>query len=360
MSQLDEYLAILRCQTWHVWPEKTGAECRSLSIGYGAPTALPARLIVLSYIQRSAPERYINEETKLGPLLWDGEMRGLHRVRDAVLKAPEDEIKVEWQYRNVHRGEVDICINFRFIGELPSPLIEALRATAYATMSLLNLHLHDYLTPAVPFQVRKVLPDGGGEIKATTTVAVHDRQILPKEALESTLSSIANVLFDSPYGEKFRVALELYAAHFNEQQLRVRFLLLVIAMEALAKPSAKHQVVLDLLCRWRQELETELGKYESSTEEYRSLEALCRELLFRSEDSIRGQVRKLFANIPGLTPAEVDVLQRRALRVYDKRSVLVHDGYLPSQELSKLEIEARELVEKVFAVAIEQSNNTPA
>jgi hypothetical protein len=34
--------------------------------------------------------------------------------------------------------------------------------------------------------------------------------------------------------------------------------------------------------------------------------------------------------------------------VYDKRSTLVHDGYLPTDELSTLEREARELLEMLF------------
>lgn len=357
MPQPNEYAAILRCQTWNVWPEKTGTEHRPFGIDYGASAALSARLIVLSYAQRSAPELYLKEETDLGPLLWDGDTRGLHRVRDTVLKAPEDVVKVTCQHRNVQRGEVDICINFRFDGKLPPPLIEALRATAYAIMSLVNLQLGDYLTPAAPFQLRKELPGGGSQMESTILHAVRARQILAKETLGPTLSSIANVLLDSVYGEKLRVALELYAAHFTEQQVRVRFLLLVIAMESLAKPTAKHQVAIDLLDRWRQELETEMKRFDSSSEEFRSLEALSRELGFRSEDSIRTQVRKLFASLPGVGAAEATELQRRALRVYDKRSTLVHDGHLPTEELSTLEAEARELLEKVFASAIEQSKN---
>jgi hypothetical protein len=353
MSNFNEYVAILRCQTWNVWSERIVAEYRSFGIDYGGSAILPARLAVLSYIQRTTPERFVKEKTKLGPLLWDGETRGLYQVRDAILKAPDDEIEVGLQYRNVHRGEVDICINFRFDGKLPTELIDALRATVHATMSLLNLKLADYLTPAAPFQVRKVLPDGGGQFESTLLLAVNARQDLPKETLEQTISSIAKVLLNSPYGEKLRIALELYAAHFNEQQQRARLLLLVIAMEALAKPSKKHQVAIDLLGRWREELETEKSKYISSTDEFRSLEALSRELGFRREDSIRSQIRKLFANLTGLTYAETDQLQRRALHVYDKRSKLVHDGHLPAQELNKLEEEARVLLEKIFIAAIE-------
>ncbi|MFF2026987.1 hypothetical protein ACFVW2_35025, partial [Streptomyces sp. NPDC058171] len=128
-------------------------------------------------------------------------------------------------------------------------MIEALRATAYAVMSLLNLQLGDYLTPTAPFQLRKVLPGGGGGFESEILLAVHARQTLKEETLAQTITSIANVILGSVYGEKLRVALELYAAHFTEHQVRVRFLLLVIAIEALAKSTAKYQVAIDLLGR---------------------------------------------------------------------------------------------------------------
>lgn len=202
-----------------------------------------------------------------------------------------------------------------------------------------------------------MLPGGGGQLESTIQLAVRARQTLAKGTLSPVVSSIANVLLNSTHGEKLRVALELYAAHFTEQQIRVRFLLLVMAMESLAKPIAKHQVAINLLDRWRQELDTEMNRLDSSSEEFRSLEALSRELGFRSEDSIRTQVRKLFANLPSVDPVEATELQRTALRVYDKRSTLVHNGHLPDEELSTLETEARKLLEKVFASTIEQSKN---
>jgi hypothetical protein len=54
------------------------------------------------------------------------------------------------------------------------------------------------------------------------------------------------------------------------------------------------------------------------------------------------------------------LLQRRALRVYEKRSSLVHDDYLPADEPPELENEARELLEKVFVCAIEEEANAAA
>lgn len=224
-------------------------------------------------------------------------------------------------------------------------------------MSLINLHFGDHLTPSAPFQLRKLLPGGGGQLESSILVAVRARKTLAQETLAPTISSIAHLLLGSTYGEKLRIALELYAGHFTEQQVRVRFLLLVMAMESLAKRTLKHQIAIDLLDRWHREVSAKMQELDSASEEFLSLEALSRELAFRREDSIRAQVRKLFTSLPGVDPATANELQRRALRVYDKRSALVHDGHLPTEELSTMETEARQLLERVFASAIEQGTN---
>lgn len=221
-------------------------------------------------------------------------------------------------------------------------------------MSLVNLRLADYLIATAPFQIRKVLPDGTGQVVTNFLLSVHDRQTLGRGALGPALSDIVKALLKSHYGEKFRVALELYAAHFTEQQARVRFLLLVIAIESLAKPTTKHTIAIEMLDSWRESLQREMNKYESNSEAYQSLEALSREIDFRRDDSIRSQIRKLFASLPGVDVSEASELQRRALHVYDRRSALVHDGFLQVEELSVLETDARELLEKLFSNAIKQ------
>lgn len=356
MSPPSEYVAILRCQTWNVWPEKTVIEHRSFTIDYGAPENLPARLAILSYSQRTSPERFLREGTELGPLLWGGDTEGFHCVMDTALMAPEDVMEILFKYRHAQRGEVDICINFRIEGELVLSLIEALRSTANSIMSLLNLQFKDYLVPTVPFQVRKVLPGGKSQQDSMASILVRERQTLTKKALSSVFTSIAGVLLDSPYGKKFRIALELYAAHFTEQQIRVRFLLLVIAIEALAKSTEKHEVAIKLQNQWKMELDAEKDRYHRESEQWLSLDALDRELGFRREDSIRTQVRKLFANIAGQDATACVDLQRRALRVYNKRSVLVHEGHLPADELLELEGEARVLLETLLKAVMAENS----
>lgn len=360
MKQLNsstEYVAILRCQTWNVWPERCVAEDRTLVVHHGLDAPLPARLAILAYQQRSSPEKFFEEHTKIGPLIWDGKIRGLHRVRDTLLKAPEDRIQLELQHRNSHQGELDICINFRFSGAISSALLESLRATANAVMSLVNLAHEDLLVPSAPFQLRKVLPEGGDQFESGLLLAVRSRRTLIAPDLQRTVNQVTRALRTSIFGPKFVTALELYAAHFTEQQARVRFLLLVVAMESLSTSSQKHQSAMALLKRWEEELSQEMTLHDSATEAWLSLDALRRELGFRAEDSIRSQIRKLFCALPGVTPEESATLQRRALRVYDKRSTLVHDGQLPAAELSDLEEEARELLEKIFDTAIQATPN---
>jgi hypothetical protein len=353
MSDTSDYIAILRCQTWNVWPEKTVIEHRPFQIEYGGQAPVPARLAIVSYLNRTKPEIYRHEPTKLGPLVWVGAVPGLHLVRDTILKAPEDVVKVDMKYRQSLRGEVDICINFKFTGEIPVSLLEAIRTTASAIMSLINLRLKDYLTPSVPPQLQEVI-NGSISLKSTGLYAVHSRGVLTKDTLDLTLSGIAKTLSARQGGEKLRVALELYAAHFAERQARVRFLLLVMAMESLAVATRKHQAAISLLDRWCNELKAEMANHGPSSEEFKSLEALSRELNFRTEDSIRSQIRKLFRGLNDTGTPESYKLERRALHVYDKRSTLVHDGYLPADELLTLEGEARELLEKLFMSATGQ------
>jgi hypothetical protein len=347
------YTSVLRCQTWNVWPAEAEIDHKPFSIKYGDSETLPARLVVYSYVPQSPLEQQSDEETKTGFTVWTGKALGPHSIWDGLLAPPDDKFEIKVKHRRAYRGEVDICINFAFEGELPDALVEAIRTYSYSIISLLNIQLKDYLIPAAPVQIISALADGRTQFATKFNVHCEAWKALEVDTIRADLANCAGTLLSSSYGDKLRVALELYAAHFTEQQARVRFLLLVIAMEALAPSTEKHQVALDLLGRWKQELETEKANYPPLSEEFKSLDALSRELNFRAEDSIRSQIRKLFTSLPEFGDAELADLQRRALKVYDKRSKLVHDGHLPVGELSGLEKEARQLLETLFASAVD-------
>jgi len=159
MSTKDEYVAVQRCQTWNVWPASTVFEYRPFMIRYGEDD-VPARLAVLSYENRTEATKYSEEGTDTGSLVWDGTVSGFHHVRDTIFMAPASGAELALQLRHARKGEIDVCINFKFHGELPDALVETVRATALATISLLNLHLQDYLTVSAPAHLRKVMPEG--------------------------------------------------------------------------------------------------------------------------------------------------------------------------------------------------------
>ncbi|SPM33692.1 hypothetical protein MRAB57_1496, partial [Mycobacterium rhizamassiliense] len=329
-------------------------------VDYGAHSPLLAEVFLDTYLPRSDAATFVPEATDCGPELPNDLLLGLHRVGDTFLKTPEDVVPLVPPRRHAMRGELDIILDFDFDEDpLPAVLAERLRDTAYEILALLNIHLRDFLVPAMPFQIRKLTDDGHADVKFIRTIAVQDRVELGVDLLALSMGDIASFLYGSINSAKFRTALELYAAHFNERQMRVRFLLLVIAMEALADESPKDQPALGLVERWIAELNEEKAKHGKSSGGYRSLDSLGGQLNSLRSKSIGAQIGDLFAEVPGLTEAGLADMKKRAKAVYNKRSKLVHDGYVPPAELPDLEKEARTLVETLFRAAIARSERPP-
>jgi hypothetical protein len=329
-------------------------------IDYGDDAPLLAEVVLDTYLQRSDAATFVREATDRGPELPNELLLGLHHVGDAFLKAPNDVVSLVSPRRHARRGELDIILDFRFDEDsLPPALTEGLRDTAYEIMALLNIHLRDFLIPAMPFQIRRLTDDGNADVNFIRTVAVQDRLELDMDWLGHSLGDIASSLFGSVHSPKFRTALELYAAHLNERQVRVRFLLLVIAMEALAVESPKDQPALGFVERWIDEIDEEKAHHGKSSSEYRSLDSLGGQLNSLRSKSIGTQIGDLFVDVPGLTEAGLADMKKRAKAVYNKRSKLVHDGYIPPAELPGLETEARMLVETLFRAAIARSERLP-
>jgi hypothetical protein len=345
------HLAVLRCQTWHVWPESTVVEAPPFTLDLGSGIQVPAKLAVVAYLGRTEPAIYAQEKTTVGPLMWTGAIPNLYTVLNQILKAPEDAIQMAIETRNTCRGEVDLSMAFAHAGELSNAAVEAVRCTLFALMSLLNLRLGDFLTPVAPVQIRKLGPTDS-QFASNVLLAVRSRRQLASGELEATLKALTEVLSRSPDAEKLRTALELYGSHFFERQARTRFLLLVIALETLAIPTQKHNVALQLLDRWNDELVDAMNQYSNTSAEFASLEGLSREIVHRRENSIRSQIRMLFRSLARANGEDPTSLERRALRVYDARSALVHDGFLLPQALDQSEREARELIEELFRLLL--------
>ena len=146
---------------------------------------------------------------------------------------------------------------------------------------------------------------------------------------------------------KLGVALSLYGAFFTETSAKARFLTLIMALESIAAATLKPPKVLSLLAQWAQEVESSLADLPPEGEDAHALQALNRELLFRKDDSLRSQIRKLVYST--LAPAaDAADRARDAVRLYDIRSKLVHEGIVESKLLDQATTDAKILVHRTL------------
>lgn len=180
----------------------------------------------------------------------------------------------------------------------------------------------------------------------------------------------ASVLDD----KKLHVALELYGTYFREISANARFLALVMALEALAPEAPRTQYIRNLLDKWsteakklRNENEQELRKMRqlgcdivdgsrTLEDNIDALDALEREIFFRTGDSIRSKIHRLvLTTLEANGDKDAAEMAKSAKRVYDLRSKLVHDGKLDSAALPKATSDARTIVERVLRARFLQS-----
>jgi hypothetical protein len=122
-----------------------------------------------------------------------------------------------------------------------------------------------------------------------------------------------------------------------------------MALETLATGVERTRLVLDLLERWGNEAENILQTVAPDSDDAISLQGIRRELLFRREDSIRRQIRNVVLTTLTMNgDGDAAEAARAAVRLYDLRSTLVHEGTLPAQKLSESVTEARSVVERVL------------
>jgi hypothetical protein len=106
---------------------------------------------------------------------------------------------------------------------------------------------------------------------------------------------------------------------------------------------------LELLDGWKPQVEALENGFPKDSEEWHALDALEREILFRKTDSLRRQVRSLvFDSLRSVGQEDAYELEQKAVYVYDMRSKLVHEGYLPAEVLSQIKEDARKIVELVL------------
>jgi hypothetical protein len=149
--------------------------------------------------------------------------------------------------------------------------------------------------------------------------------------------------------KKLRVALELYGAYDTEFTPNAKFLTLVMALEAVATGKFKTKLALELIKKWKNELEGLLKDVEPNSEDRSSLEALLGNSLFREEESIGRKIRSLvLKTLEDRGDKDAEEMAKIANKMYGLRSKLLHEGWLEPQTLSQATSKTRKIVERVL------------
>lgn len=153
-----------------------------------------------------------------------------------------------------------------------------------------------------------------------------------------------NVLED----QKLKVALDLYNAFFRETSANARFLTLNMALEALAPSEPKHPCAIEAIDRWIGDLKRLQEGVQLDSDEWHSYNSLIHEVGFRKEKSIRSSIRSLIYSVLHPLEPDAEALSGQAVRLYDIRSRLVHDGHVSGEDLGQAVTEIRKIAVRVL------------
>ena len=123
-----------------------------------------------------------------------------------------------------------------------------------------------------------------------------------------------------------------------------------MALEALATGVRKTQLVLELIEKWRAELDKLLENVEAKSDDALSLESLRRDLLFRKDDSIRRRIYSLvLKTLQDHGDKDAEEMAEISKEMYDLRSKLLHEGWLEPEILSKSVTQTSKIVERILS-----------
>jgi hypothetical protein len=136
---------------------------------------------------------------------------------------------------------------------------------------------------------------------------------------------------------RFRLATDLYSAYYLKNSPSSRLITLGMTLEVLADPTNKHPVALEVIDRWKADIDQCKLAVANDQEAVASLESLDRELLVRKQVSIRSRIRSTANRLAShLSADEQQNLTENAVSTYDARSSLVHKGRLENNNIHEL------------------------
>ena len=132
-----------------------------------------------------------------------------------------------------------------------------------------------------------------------------------------------------------------------------------MALEALAPSESKHRAALEAIDLWIGEIKQLQEAAGPESEEWEAYDSLIREVGFRRERSVRSSIRSLVRLTLSPSDPEADALAREAVRLYDVRSRLFHDGHVPGEDLGQAVSTIREIACRVLRAKLVQVASEP-
>lgn len=211
----------------------------------------------------------------------------------------------------------------------PDPAIAAKRVGGEASVFGLEVHgiAHEFGFSVYPV-CKKVVFLSGPDLKSSITRSWQRAS----DAL--TLGATQRERGDG----KEQLARELFVFALREESAPVKLIYFTTCLELLAPGMNRRANVIDAIENFRNHLTAIISNPATDAEDRTALMELQNEVGRKKEKSLKRRIRALAADLP---PELSQISQDRLSALYDARSRLVHEGYLPEKEISEFVLIAR-------------------
>ena len=169
-------------------------------------------------------------------------------------------------------------------------------------------------------------------LEATGTV-MWSAEIYVAELIQGLNRGDSGANFHEP---KLRTAVELMSEVQSERSMRAKLLTCVMALEVLAKPIKRSDVVQSVLDGADAQVAQLLSGVEANSPEWNDLVSLQNEIRLKRESSLGGSIERMVkTDLKDLPAADLAIRGKEIKWAYARRSKLVHRGTLPEAELER-------------------------
>lgn len=160
--------------------------------------------------------------------------------------------------------------------------------------------------------------------------------------------------------EKLKLAIEIAMSHRFEVSERAQFIALVTSLEALLPDAPAAKVTRQVIPKAAQLIKEDRNQHDPGSSEWKELDRLLSRVNDLKKESISARIRTFVAASLARHPTlgNDEVIENQILTAYDVRSKLLHQGHVPSEQLtSGLEF-LRTFVPKLLSLLFREDSSS--